>query len=797
MNQFPPTLPLGQALSLAIERHRAGEVSTAADVYREVLAHDPDNPQVLYLLAVCEHQRARYGDAEVFFRRAISQDSSQPQFHLGLGRNYKQQEKFPEAVQSYRRALQLSPNSVDAMVSLGIALWRDDDADEAAAILGRAAQLEPQSFEAAANLGNALLGADRYEDAIEAYRNALRLRPLSVETLNNLGRALVLVGQTVEARQYFDKALSLAPGYAEALFNIGELHFLGGDLAEGARYYAKAVVAQPNHVEAYLALGRALFDAGRLDQALETFVVMAAVAPASPLPHIWRAMVLRELSRGDEAVGALEQAVGLARDPAEVHLELGETYYQLGDYAKALECMNLTLSARPGMARAFNLEGNLALFAGQAEKAVAAYDRAIALEPEFPVYSHNALFARNYSDHSDSESLARAHREWGASRPTVDTPFPGQSRTRMPEGRLRVGFVSPDFRGHSVAHFITPILANLNKAGFESICYANNRRSDAVTEMQRRYADGWRAIAGKSDRVVADLIARDGVDILIDLAGHTAENRLGVFAQAAAPVQITYLGYPTTTGLPAMHYRMTDCIVDPKGSESMNTETLLRLPDSYFCYMMASEAPASVGPLPARAKGTVTFGSFNNLAKISLSTLRLWARVFEAIPGARLMLKNKSLGDRAVREAVSARLAEAGIAQSRVDLHAFDSVRASHLALYNEVDIALDTFPYNGATTTCEALWMGVPVVTLRGATHASRMGASILTAARLRDCIADDESAFVEICRKLASDLRALAGLRAGLRTLMISSALMDHATFVRHFEAALLRAWESRVGP
>jgi predicted O-linked N-acetylglucosamine transferase (SPINDLY family) len=791
MNHAAATMTLDQALSLAIQRHQAGDVATAAEVYRELLRHHPDNAQITYLLAVCEHQSGRYEEAEALFRAAIGRDAAQPQFHLGLGRNYKQQGKYAEAVGCYRDALCLVPDSVEALVSLGVALWRNEQPAEAVEIFSTALRLAPDSFEAAVNCGNALLRLERLDDAIAMYRRALALRPDSADVHNNLGKVLVAVGRVDEARSSFDRALEILPSHPEALFNIGDLLFFSGNNTDAEKYYANAILARPSFAEGYMALGRARFDAGQFEQALECFDLMAAAAPASPLAQVWRGIVLREKGELNLALQAFEKAAASAGNPEEVFAQIGATYWQLGDYRNADEYADRVLESKPGTASALNLKGNVALIAGRIENAILWYDKAATVDPEFHVWSENALFARNYTEHVDAASLLEVHRTWGLRQRSLPS-VAQKSRAAIPGARLRLGFVSPDFVSHSVAHFILPVLAYLDGNTFEAFCYHNKRQSDNVTQTLRKFANGWRNIAGKTDQIAAEIIARDGVDILIDLAGHTADNCLGLFARSPAPMQITYLGYPTTTGLPAMHYRLTDWIVDPKGAEAFNTETPLRLPDSYFCYMAPEESPA-VSTLPALTRGAITFGSFNNLAKMTPTTLLLWGRVLAAVPGSRLLLKNKSLGNARIRDEVLGRLAKVAVDVNRVELHGYESARISHLALYNQVDIALDTFPYNGATTTCEALWMGAPVVTLRGGTHASRMGASILSAARLREWIAEDESAYVDACVRLAADLKVLAGVRAGLRTLLMNSPLMDYAGFARKFERTLRDAWEA----
>jgi predicted O-linked N-acetylglucosamine transferase (SPINDLY family) len=329
------------------------------------------------------------------------------------------------------------------------------------------------------------------------------------------------------------------------------------------------------------------------------------------------------------------------------------------------------------------------------------------------------------------------------------------------------------------------VLEHYDRERFEVHCYATNGAVDEVSERLRARVDGWVQAERLTDEELAARVRADGIDILVDLAGHTSGNRLLAFARRAAPVQVTWLGYPTTTGLSAMDYRITDWEVDPAGYEAFNAERPLRLPGSYFCYRPYERAP-QVAPLPALRSGTVTFGSFNNFAKVSPAVLALWAQVLQAVPGSRLLLKARSLADAQVRQALLERLGAQGIEGERIDLRGWEAEVGGQLALYGEVDIGLDTWPYNGATTTCEALWMGVPVVSLSGATHASRMGRSILKAAGLAHCVADTPEAYVRAAVALAGDLDALARLRAGLRERLRASPLTDEIAFTRNLEAA-----------
>jgi predicted O-linked N-acetylglucosamine transferase (SPINDLY family) len=363
---------------------------------------------------------------------------------------------------------------------------------------------------------------------------------------------------------------------------------------------------------------------------------------------------------------------------------------------------------------------------------------------------------------------------------------------REPGRRLKVGYVSPDFRQHSVAYFVDPLLKGHDQQAVEVFCYAEVARPDAVTARLRGYGGHWLVTVGLSDDDLTERIRTDGIDILVDLAGHTEKNRLGVFAHKPAPVQVTWLGYPNTTGRKSIDYRLVDAVTDPVGeADAWASETLVRVEGGFLCYAGSRGAPEPTAP-PCLMTDTVTFGSFNNPAKLSPATLDAWGSLLARLPQARLLLKGRPFADAATRALFLSRLGERGVAAERVELVAWMPSGAAHLGLYNRVDIALDPFPYNGTTTTCEALWMGVPVVTLRGDRHRGRVGASLLTQVGLKDWIASSMEEYLEIADTLAGDPDHLKYLRRTLRPRLAASPLCDGRAFARKIEAAYRTIWQ-----
>ena len=430
------------------------------------------------------------------------------------------------------------------------------------------------------------------------------------------------------------------------------------------------------------------------------------------------------------------------------------------------------------------------------EEAVTVYEKAREIAPASGQIYSALLFHRHYLSPVDPARLFELHRAYGT---MMHKAWPRPAAANYPqlpdpERRLRIGYVSPNLSRHSVGYFIEPVIRGHDRRHFEVFCYYNHALSDDATRRMREAADGWRDIAGSDDDAVARMVREDGIDILVDLAGHSKGNRLGVFARGAAPVQITWLGYPDTTGLAAIDFRITDESADPApAAEQHHTENLLRVGGSFLCYQPPADAPA---PRPREAGMPVVFSSFNNIAKVNAETLRMWGRILAGMPGSRLVLKSSALQFPDTVDRVTEALECNGVEPARVDLRGWIGERGQHLDAYGAIDIALDTFPYNGTTTTCEALWMGVPVITLAGPVHMSRVGASILRCAGLDELVAYDDAQYVNIAIGLARDAARRQTLRTALRTRVAASPLLDHAGFIGRLEAHCRHAWRAWCG-
>jgi len=601
-----------------------------------------------------------------------------------------------------------------------------------------------------AYLGSILMAKDRVDDAVSAFKRAVELRPGDAILLNEYGNALAAAGETERAVAALRDAVAARADLPEIHNNLGNVLRSAGQQDEAAECYRKALSLRPVYPEALNNLGVVLQEQGDVDMAIE----------------------------------ALEQSIALDPKNAVVHTHLGAAYAARGRLTDAVAAHREAIRVDPELAAAYNNLGIALKDQGLFEEAREAYAKSLILDPDAPEVHSNLVMCFSYDPSVDGATLLDAHRRWSARHERPRSPAP--DRPLDPDRVLRIGYVSPDLWTHSVAYFIEPVLEHYDRNGFHVTCYADVESPDETTKRLREYADRWHDTAAYSDSELYDLIRSDGIDILVDLAGHTANNRLPVFGRRAAPIQMTWIGYPATTGLAQMDYRLTDDCADPPGeTDDFHSETLLRLPNGFLCYAPPAGVAISTTDRDARP---LTFGSFNNLSKVTDDVIALWCRILNEVPDARMFLKSRQLEDDGVRKRIFDAFARHGVAEDRLVLRTRVASREGHLALYGEVDVALDTFPYNGTTTTCEALWMGVPVVTLSGKLHAGRVGASLLHQCGLDDWVARNAEQYVSLALAVAANLPE----RRILREWVAESGLTDAPRFTRAFEEALRSVWQ-----
>lgn len=676
--------------------------------------------------------------------------------HHNLGVTLKGLGRLIEAEASYRRVLELKPDYADAHANLGVTLRDQSRPAEAEASLRRALELKPDYADAHSNLGVVLKDQGRLAEAEACLRKALNIRPELTEGHNNLGNTLKQLGRLAEAEASYRKALDIKPDYAEALSNLGITLKEQGRLDEAEACYRRALAIRPNYAEAHSNLGNLLREHERFSAAEACYRRALVIKPGYAEAHSNLGIVLREQGRYAEAEGSYVRALELKPDFAEGHSNLGVL---LKDQ-------------------------------GRLPEAEASYRRALSLKPGFVEAQSNLLFTLNYrADTAPSVCREEATVYGRMVASQVRTRFHDWTCSAQPE-RLRVGLVSGDLRTHPVGYFLESLLAHIDPTRIELIAYPTHHQADELTARIKPWFGAWTPLLGLSDEAAAQRIYADGVHVLLDISGHTDRNRLPVFARKPAPVQASWLGYFATTGVAEIDYLLADAVGVPESDRGHFTEAVWYLPETRLCFTRPA-ADLAVGLLPALENGYITFGCFQNLAKVGDEVLAVWRAILAALPGARLRWQCKQLGDPAVVEQVVQRLQRFGIDAARVALHGAVS-RDAYLACHAEIDLILDTFPYPGGTTTCEALWMGVPTLTLAGDRLLSRQGASILAAAGLAHWVAASETDYFEKAIALASDVPKLAVLRADLREQVLASPLFDAPRFARNLEAALWGMWQ-----
>ena len=669
---------------------------------------------------------------------------------------------------------------------------RHGNTRHAAEALDRLNGSAPHDPEALGLYGRLLHECGRSSVAVPVLERTIQLAPHEAAHWCNLGAACQATGNPAAAVEAYHRAIALDPSGWEAYFNLGNLLEIVGDYPRAESCQRLCVQRNPDYAPGWAAMDRLLARQGQYEEAIACFEKSLGIAP-TPGAYCNLAQTLANCRRFPLALAAASKAIAL------------DSLYSRGYYqaAKALAAMDRIAGSRKAYEAALVLDpdsteameglARAAQMLAEPEEAVRWYVRARELQPASISTYSGLLFTLSANAAASPERLLEVHRDWARMYAAKFPRFRHTPQPREADRKLRIGFLSGDFREHSVRFFIAPILRGLDRSQFEVVCYSNCPFADAGTLQIQPLADGWYNVAPCKDDELAERIRSHGIDILFDLSGHTQDNRLLVFARKAAPIQISYLGYLGTTGLEEMDYWITDWIVHPADTLQRTTERIWRLPRCWVAYEPFADAPA----VAVRDSGApITFASFNALQKLGPPSIRLWARVLAALPESQLLIKSHGLDNPEERAIVTRRLADAGVAAERVTLLGRIPSRAEHLELFSKVDIALDTTPWAGGTTTAETLWMGVPLVTLPGPLMPSRMSASMLHAVGLDDLVARDEADFARIAVQLARDPDRRSRLRLELRGRMAASPLCDGPGLAREMGIAFRQMWRIWCG-
>ena len=803
-----------------------GNTDGAVDAYRTAILKDPDYSSAHFNLGNAYLQSGDPKQAQTAYEKAIGLKPDFTDAYVALGCAQEDNGNLDKALENYRKALELNPDYAEVHYNLGNALKASGLHDEAVKSYRRALEINPDYFEALVSLTNTLVADGKFVELVASIRLLLEKRPDSAEVHNNLGIALKAAGQLDEAMASHCKALALKPDFADAHLNIGQCLQAQGKHQDAIVSYRKAIEINPELIDAYSVLGNALIDLqpdeaavvfqnaleirpdlagthrnlgyvllrlGQLDAAKVCFLKALEIEPDSTGNHNNLGGVLNNLGQLDSAIVSYRKALEIDPDNYQALCNLGMTLQQAGRLEEALNCLHSALEIKPDYVEAeINL---LTTYAGlgQLDKALPCLRRAMNFMPENSDAHSTLLFLHNYLDEESAyELLEEAKRYGNLVAQKACRPYTTWNNVLNPDRCLRIGLVSGDFRKHPVGFFLEGVLSALKDNAADRLtlfAYSNSFHNDALTEKFKTTCDNWHSLLGISDESVCERIREDGIDILIDVSGHTLYSRLPMFAWKPAPVQVTWLGYFATTGVAAIDYLLADPWTLPESEEVNFTEKIIRLPETRLCFTPPEDL-VKIESLPALSNGYITFGCFNTLPKMNDAVVELWSKVLKAIPNSKLFLMAIQFREASVQQETTKRFLDHGIDGERLILKG-GVPRGDYLATYNQIDIALDPFPYCGGTTSTEALWMGVPVLTLAGEHFLSRQGVGLLMNAGLSEWVATDRDDYLNKAVAHAGDLQTLASLRERMRDQVLASPIFDAPRFANHFEAALRSIW------
>jgi protein O-GlcNAc transferase len=776
---------------------QAGNAGAAWGLFEKILQQQPEHSDALYLSGVLLSGQGRNREAAPLIERAIAADGSVASFHFTLGNVLRVLGEEAKAQARFVAAVGLDPDDADFHNALACSLHQSGKSEEALEHFRHALRLAPNAAQIHNNFGIVLQALGQNDAAAQSYRNALALDPENADAECNLGATYYAQRRTEEAVACFRRALQIRPAFTEAHSNLGNALRDLDQWEAAAASYLRALELQPDAADTHNNLGVVLKELGRLDEAVASFRRAAELKPYVAEAHNILGCTLGEIGQHNEAAASFRRAVEIQPDFVEAYCNLGLALKELGRFDEAVASLRHALALKPDLAEAHLNLGNVLKDLGQQDDAATCYHRALQLKPDYADAYSSLLFLHGYHASLAPDTYLAIARAWELACVPVHARQQAHGRIfhRAPLAvrRLRVGYVSGDFYRHAVSYFIEQLFAHHDRSRVELFAYYAYRQQDAVTDRLRALVDHWIPVAGMPDAMVLNRIGADEIDVLIDLSGHTAHNRMGVFARRAAPVQAHYLGYFASTGLTEMDYMIGDEIITPPATDSHFCEKIWRLPRIRASYDGTTDAPLPRWhPAP---DGKAWLGSFNNLGKITAQTVALWARVLHALPEGRLLLKTNELAEAGNRQRILDAFGSQGIPAERIELRDRSVTPGwrEHMAYYDRLDIVLDSIgAHGGYTTTCDALWMGVPVIALEGDRMATRMAGSILNAIGHPEWVARTEAEYVEKVVALARDVEQRKIFRADQRERMGASPLCDAKDLAMSIEDAYFEMFE-----
>lgn len=768
-----------------------GNVIEAESCYRRALELTPEAGLTLHSLGLILDQQNRFAEAEAAYRKALQTTPDDANTHYHLSLNLKSQSRWQESESSCRKALDIQPDFSEAHAHLAALLQQQGRMNEAEASCRKALQLNPALASAHFCLGMLAHQQGRLADAEAAYRQALALQAGHHGALDYLAVLLQGQGRYAETETAYLTAAANTPGDATPLCKLASMQMDFGKLQEAERNLRKAISIQPDYADAHGTMGILLMSVGQFPAAEASFQQVLKIRPDDAIVFDNLGVIAYQQKHFANAIIYFKRATELAPGMLNAHNNLASVYKRLGRLQEAADSYQYVLQTDASNPKSYD---NLAMIyadQGQLDEAIALYRKAMQLAPDAAeIYSH-LLFALNYHPELSSAAI---YAEYDGYDQRFAQPLKQKwrafSNQRDAGKRLKIGYVSPDLFTHPVRHFLEPLLAHHDKREFEVhvYSYAQPEWEDAVTKRYQSYADHWVQTLTMSDDAMAERIRADGIDILIDLAGHTGNHRLQVFARKPAPVSASWLGFAYTTGIKAIDFMLMDSTCMPAGCEAFFAEQPWRLETPGYAFR-PSENMGSVNSLPALQNGYISFGSLSRAIRINDKVIAVWAGILHKVAGAKLIIDSVSFAESSMQESFIAKFEAHGIPRSRLDIgfHSppWDTMR--------KIDIGLDCFPHNSGTTLFESLYMGVPYVTLADRPSMGLLGSSILEGAGHPEWIARTEQEYIDKAVALASDMANLAQLRRGLREQTKASALMDETGFTRKVETAYRSMWNA----
>lgn len=821
-----PSEPLQQAIRV----HQSGQLPQARELYHAILAADPQNAGAHHFLGMLEHQAGnnpqtalehfqtavnlepgqgfywinfanllkdlgRPEDSEAAYLRAVELQPADPVPHYNLGHLYQLWGKWPQALAFYRKSVDLDSGFFPGWSKLAATHLRLNQVTEAEQAARKSVELAPDQAAGWFHLADCQGRGKDWEASRAALEKAIRLQPVFPEAHNNLGMACKELGLREEAVRCYQTALAQDPAMADPCVNLGRFAEDAGDLEQAFNWLTKALQVEPSNPQAHFAMGNFLVKMGREQEGASHLRQAVTLKPdfAEALNNLGN--VLLSLKRHGEGLEAFQKAIATRPDYHEAYANLGNLHREAKYPDLAEEALLQSIRLKPDFAAAHSNLGNAYFDQGKIDQAIQSYKKGIDLGQDDQEFVPNYLFALNYSADLSAAEIGAEHRRLCRQKyDPLGANTPPHANSRDPGRRIRVGYVSPDFWMHPVARFMLPLLQHHNRDEVEVFAYYTRLLRDGITDECKKRVDHWRDTHGKSEEELAKLILGDQIDILVDLTMHSRDCKPGLFARKPAPVQVSYLAYGGTTGLEAIRYRLTDIHLDPPGQPTPGFhEEPLRLPVCWWNFQVPPEPHVrmpEVQPPPCLTNGFITFGSLNNFVKVNPVTRDTWARLVASVPGSRLMLHMKQSR---IREEVLSFFEERGVTRDRVLIIGYQD-GPDYIRTYHEIDIALDPFPFAGGTTTFDALWMGVPVVTLAGDRPVGRGGLSILSTLGHPEWVGKNTEDYIRVGRDLAADQTRLQSLRSTLRDKIRQSPLMDSPRFAHEVEKhyrAIWRRW------